>query len=54
MANPGGTMNHGSIWYQPAAALSMPPHVGVGGWMPTPRNARAASKRMFVGISRVE
>ena len=33
---------------------SMPPQVGVGGWMPTPRNDSAASKRMFVGISSVE
>ena len=32
----------------------MPPHEDCGGAMPTPRKLRAASKRMFVGMSSVE
>src|SRR5205807_8816182 len=29
------------------------PHVGVGGWMPTPRKLRTASRKMAFGIPNV-
>ena len=46
-------MKLGAIWNQCVASESMPPQLGVGGRMPTPRNDSAASNRMFVGISSV-
>lgn len=39
----------GADWYQVLASVSICPHDGVGGLMPTPRNESAASMETLAG-----
>src|SRR5262249_18460982 len=48
-ATPGKTMYHQAVSKTPLADAIICPQLAVGGWIPTPRNERAASYRMFVG-----
>src|SRR5688572_33265599 len=54
IARPGKTMKCGATWYHREASDSMPPHVGVGGRRPTPRNDSAVLNMTFAGMSSVE
>ena len=51
---PGKVMNHQACLKMDVASAIMAPQLGVLGSMPTPRNERAASYRMFCGIRIVE
>ena len=49
MAPPGNTANHGFSDRKFCASLSMSPHDGCGGCVPSPRYASPASARMATG-----
>src|SRR5262245_60985772 len=48
MASPGKSESHGLAWMNAMLALRSHPQLGVGGWVPSPRNESVASTMMEV------
>jgi hypothetical protein len=53
-ASPGKTKNHQAVEKIGVASASISPQLACGGLIATPRYERAASSRMFCGMTSVE
>src|SRR5215467_3895600 len=53
IARPGNRANHGFWWMKATLALRSHPQLGVGGWVPSPRNDRVASTMIDVAVPSV-